>query len=77
MTYYAYLCVCCDARWGEGGGSLEIAMCEKCLRSYHQKASTEQMAKYECRAEREAVFSVYKRMLERSQIRMGTRLGVF
>lgn len=61
------LCIQCDARWGSGS-EVEISMCEPCFRKYRSKIEDERkFLKVECRAEREAVYSVFRRLLERNR----------
>lgn len=67
------ICISCDSRFGTYDGSMEIELCPKCLKS-HKPQSARKREEAECHA---AIDLVYRRMMERSQIRLGKRLGVF
>lgn len=69
-SFHAYLCIQCDERWGSGRGDVSITMCEPCFRKYRAKTQDEsKFLKVECRAEREAVYSVFRRMMEQRYLR--------
>lgn len=64
-----FACIQCDSRWG-AGLEVEISMCEPCFRKYRSKIEDERkFLKVECRAEREAVYSVFRRIMEQRYLR--------
>jgi len=66
VTYHSHLCIICNDRWGEGSGTVEISLCQRCLKAYNPEDGKKRNAAG-ANSDAEAVAFVYKRVSERKR----------